>query len=265
MKIEEKSWNEFWAAYWRIDRRHQIPGIFEWDRKLVDFIEAVCDLKAGMAILDLGCGGGDQAIHFARKGYRITGIDIAPSLTEYACRQFAAENLPGEFIAADMRTIEYHETFDAVLILSGTFGFFSDEENLALLRAIRHALKPKGKVFINYLEPMRGGEKPTRTWQEIPEGWQLNETWHDVETATYRSRNFIIRRDGGMVIPKTETGYHADEIIRCYTVPEIKAIFRQAGLHYQAGYTTAKLSLPPKPLSPSTPRNVAVGWREERG
>lgn len=263
MKIEEKSWNEFWAAYWRIESRHRIPGIFEWDRSLVDFIEAVCGLKPGMAILDLGCGGGDQAIHFARKGYRVTGIDIAPSLIEYARRQFADENLLGEFIAADMRAIDYRDQFDAVLILSGTFGFFSDEENLALLRKICCALKPGGKVFINYLEPLRGGEQPARTWQEIPEGWQLNETWHDVETATYRSKNFIIRKDGVMIVPKTEHGYHADEIIRCYTVPEIKALFRQAGLHYLAGYTTADFSLPPKPLSPTSPRNVAVGMRDE--
>ena len=262
MKIEEKSWNEFWAAYWRIDCRHQIAGIFEWDRKLVDYIETVCDLQPGMAVLDLGCGGGDQAIHFARKGYAVTGIDIAPPLIKYAARQFAMENLPGEFIAGDMRAIEYGEQFDAVLILSGTFGFFSDEENLALLRAIHRALKPGGRVFINYLEPQRGNEKPSRTWQEIPEGWQLTETWHDAETATYRSRNFIIRKDGVMIIPKTEPGYHADEIIRCYTVPEMKTLFRQSGLHYLAGYTTAELSLPPKPLSPGTNRNVAVGKRD---
>jgi hypothetical protein len=32
LKVIEKSWSDFWAAYWRIDHRHRIPEIFEWDR-----------------------------------------------------------------------------------------------------------------------------------------------------------------------------------------------------------------------------------------
>jgi 2-polyprenyl-3-methyl-5-hydroxy-6-metoxy-1,4-benzoquinol methylase len=93
LKTIEKSWNEFWAYYWRITDRHKIPGIFEWDKKLVDFIEHVCELSPGNRVLDLGCGGGDQAKVFAQKGYEVVGIDIAPSLIEYAKKQFKENNL----------------------------------------------------------------------------------------------------------------------------------------------------------------------------
>ncbi len=76
LHVEEKTWNQFWAAYWRIDDRHSIPGIFEWDRQLVDFIEHVCRLSPPSRILDLGCGGGDQAKVFSRKGYDVIGISM---------------------------------------------------------------------------------------------------------------------------------------------------------------------------------------------
>ena len=93
LEIEEKSWNEFWARYWRIDRRHAIPGIFEWDCQLVDFIEHVCQLSPGQRILDLGCGGGDQAKVFAQRGYRVVGVDIAPSLVECATSLWPSERV----------------------------------------------------------------------------------------------------------------------------------------------------------------------------
>src|SRR4030042_2343950 len=108
LKTIEKTWNEFWAIYWRIDHRHSIPGIFEWDKQLVNFIEHVCQLSPGARILDLGCGGGDQAKVFASKGYEVVGIDIAPPLIEFARQQFQKPGLKSTFIVGDMRAINYN-------------------------------------------------------------------------------------------------------------------------------------------------------------
>ena len=128
LRVQERSWNEFWAKHWRVDQRHKIPGIFEWDRQLIAFIEHVCQLTPGDRVLDLGCGGGDQAKVFAQKGYEVVGIEIAPALVAFAEQQFARAGLSGTFIAGDMRAIEYDAEFDACVILSGTFGFFGDVE-----------------------------------------------------------------------------------------------------------------------------------------
>ena len=258
MKVIEKSWNEFWAYYWRVEDRHKIPGILEWDDKVVSFIEHVCQLKPPARVLDLACGGGDQAKVFARRGYEVVGIDIAPSLIEYAQQQFSAVKLKGTFIVGDMRDIDYDAEFDACIILSGSFGFFGDTEDQKLLSSIRRSLRKGGKVFIMFISANVKVDH-TRTWRELEDGWELDETWLDVETCTHRSTGFIIKKDGTMVVPKEEPGYHANEKIRCYTIPEMKKMFSTAGLEYVACYSTRHLDVPPKPLPDDAACNIVVG------
>lgn len=263
LKVIEKSWNDFWAAYWRIDHRHRIPGIFEGDRQVVDFIEVACQLHPGGRILDLGCGGGDQAKVFAQRGYEVVGWDIAPPLIEFAKRQSKKGGWKGEFLVGDMRKINYKAEFDACLLLSGTFGFFMDEEDQKLLGSIHRALKPGGKTFIMFLSPKQQN-KHERSWTEIKDGWELSEAWFDAETSTYRSRIFIIRKDGTLVRPKTEPGYHADEAIRCYTIPEMRGMLKKTGLKYLASYSSKDLSLPPRLPAPEAERNIVVAERSRR-
>ncbi len=260
LKVIEKSWNDFWATYWRIDLRHRLPGIFKWDRQLVDFIEAACKLHPGERILDLGCGGGDQAKVFAQRGYEIVGWDVAPSLIDFAKRQFKKEGLKGLFLARDMRKIRYRAEFDGCLLLSGTFGFFMDKGDQQLLCSIHGALKPGGKTFIMYLSPKQQSKRE-QTWSEIENGWELSEVWFDAETKTYRSRIFLIKEDGTLIRPRPEPGYHADEVIRCYTVPEMRGMIKKAGLKYLASYSSKDLSLPPKSPAPEVERNIVVAER----
>jgi SAM-dependent methyltransferase len=257
LKKVEKSWNEFWAWHYRIDHRHNIPGIFEWDRKLVDFIEAACELTPAMKILDLGCGGGDQAKLFAGKGYEVVGIDIAPSLIEFAKNQFQKEALAGSFSVGDMREIGYESEFDACVILSGTFGFFGPEEDQGLLRSIARALRPSGKVFISFLNPDQ--KRPTgKSWHEVEDGWELSEQDYDEGKRCYSGYAFIIKKDGTMIWPKPEKGYHAFETIHCYSLDEMSEMSRKAGFRFVAGYAVADMSLPPKPPPQGAVPNLVV-------
>jgi len=261
LEVIEKSWNEFWAYYWRVEDRHRIPGIFEWDEKIVKFIEHVCQLKPPARILDLACGGGDQAKVFAQKGYEVVGVDIAPSLIEFAQQQFSKDKLKGDFIVGDMRDIEYDAEFDACVILSGSFGFFGDVEDQKLLCSINKALKKGGKVFIMFISASQQVDHK-RTWIELDDHWELEETWFDAETCTHCGTSVIIRKDGTVIVPKEESGYNANERIRCYTLPEMRAMFSNAGLEYSASYSSRHLDVPPKPLPRGAIHNIVVGERK---
>jgi len=257
MRIVEKSWGEFWSYYWRVDHRHAIPGIFEWDERLVAFIEQVCELQPGMRVLDLACGGGDQAAILARRGYDVVGVEIAPPLVTQAQERFARDGLAGGFICGDMRAIAYDGEFDAVLVLSGSFGFFGDAGDQALLAKIARALKPGGKAFIMYVRPQaKGGRR--RVWQRVKEGLELTESWFDFETSTLCTWIAIIQDDGSLLRPTPEPGqYGADERIRCYTVPEMRRMLAIAGLG-PGGFYGRDMS--PEPGA-DIPRDIAVACK----
>ena len=124
MKTVRKTYDEYWGYYWRVTHRHAIPGILEWDNRLVDLVETKCNLRPGMRVLDLGCGGGDQARVFSRKGYEVVGLDLSGRLIEYAIASFKDEGLAATFVVGDMRDIAYEQEFDLCVIFSGTFNLF---------------------------------------------------------------------------------------------------------------------------------------------
>lgn len=253
------TYKEYWGYYWRVTSRHRIPGIFQWDNQLVELIQKVCELKPGAAILDLGCGGGDQAKFFARKGYQVTGIDNVPSLIEFAREAFQRDGLRGEFIEQDMRQIEFENKFDLVTMLSGTFGLFHESKNEEMLRKIHRALKKNGVTFLDYLPVERFiTTKHARTWNPIENGYALAEEWFDVPTSTYRTRHTHVLLDGRIIEGADEEGYGANEIIRCYTTREIELLAVSTGFTPTAHLTRNHVENPGYQAGDSEPRGMLV-------
>src|SRR5512135_491590 len=85
-------------------------------------------LPLGAAVEDLGCGRGRHAIPLARRGYRVTGVDISDYMLQKARRSAAREGVDVEWVQEDMRTFCRRDAFDLVISLFTSFGYFSDEE-----------------------------------------------------------------------------------------------------------------------------------------
>jgi SAM-dependent methyltransferase len=253
------TYEEYWGYYWRVVSRHKIPGIFKWDHDLVDLIERQCALKPGAFILDLGCGGGDQAKLFARKGYKVVGIDKVKSLIEFATAAFEKEGLSGEFHTADMRGIDYQNEFDLCVILSGTFGVLTEKENEQLLQKIHQALKPDGQAFLDYLPFEDFSKLPhTRKWKNIDGGFELNEEWFDVPSSTYRNKHIHILMDGRVIKPAEEADYNANEIIRCYGCREIEDLAERTGFGVKAHLSKKQVSNPDYLPEASEPKGIII-------
>ncbi|HVD87107.1 MAG TPA: class I SAM-dependent methyltransferase [Solirubrobacterales bacterium] len=69
--------------------------------------------RAGGPVLDLGCGTGRVALHLARRGHSVTGVELVPLLAEELGAR--AAGLPLEVVTADAGEIRLEEAFSLAL------------------------------------------------------------------------------------------------------------------------------------------------------
>ena len=188
------------------------------------FMVRALRLGRGRRVLDAPCGAGRIAVHLARAGCNVTGIDITACYLARARRRFRSEGLKGAFLRRDMRKLDCDAEFDAVLNWQGSFGYFSDAENLDVLRRFARAVRPGGRVLIDQpnrefiLRHFRASGR--RGDVRIVTRWDAH-TQRAVSTWTRASGRG--RRRWRMSI-------------RLYTPAEFRRLFAQAGLRVEAIY-----------------------------
>ncbi|MGD8624413.1 MAG: class I SAM-dependent methyltransferase [Anaerolineae bacterium] len=236
MRTVEHPW-DWWAYHFRVVHRSQIPGIGQWDDELIEMIVEVLALRPGDRVLDLACGSGDHARRLARRGMEVVGLEIAPSLVAHCRQEAAAEGLETvRFEQGDMRALDEENAFDAVLLLSGSFGFFDDTTNLDVLRRMARALRPGGRLLVDVFDPARMMIRPIRrTWSYYGGGYNLRTTWWQPESCTYASE-FLFIDDEGVLHTAAEP-----ERIRVYSLPEWRAMFDQVDLELTRALADHKL------------------------
>lgn len=77
------------------------------------------------SILDLGCGTGEPiAQFFIEKGFKVTGVDGSQKMIERCKTRFPSER----WIVSDMREINLHQQFDAILAWHSFFHLDHDSQ-----------------------------------------------------------------------------------------------------------------------------------------
>jgi SAM-dependent methyltransferase len=122
----DKPWHED-DAFW-LDT---LPVLFPESRvreaqKEIEQILALAEIPPGAAVLDLCCGIGRHALELGRLGYRVTGVDRTRQYLDLAAAQAGGESLSLELIREDMRAFRRQGSYDAVLNLFTSFGYFED-------------------------------------------------------------------------------------------------------------------------------------------
>lgn len=124
--------------------------------ELIALLERTLSLRKCSKILDLGCGRGRHSIKLSKKGYQVTGIDLSEQAIATAREKAGALDIEGiRFEVRDMRD-PLPETFDAVVNLFTTFGYFeSDAENASVFDSVGKMLVPGGIFVLDYLNAAR--------------------------------------------------------------------------------------------------------------
>ena len=100
------------------------------------------NIAPGTEVLDVACGTGNTAIPLARRGARVTGVDIAPNLLQQARARAAGEGLEIAFHEGDAEQLPYPDaSFDAVVTMFGAM--FAPRHEMVAAEFAR-VLKPGG-------------------------------------------------------------------------------------------------------------------------
>ncbi len=115
----------------------------------IEVLSGFLKAKMGATALDLGCGKGRHAIALHRKGFDVTGIDLAEqSIVE--AKQSEQEGIA--FFVHDMRHPFMVNYFDFVFNLFTSFGYFSSQrDNSSVISAVKSGLKANGVFVIDFL------------------------------------------------------------------------------------------------------------------
>lgn len=187
--------DEFWETHMktmfseeRIERTHN----------QVSALIALLDIKPDDAILDLCCGVGRHSLEFARRGFEVTGVDRTQHYLEIAGKQADEEKLDVNFIEADMREFQKESSYDVILSMFTSFGYFEDpQDQFRVLSNMYASLKHGGRVLFDLL----GKEKLARVfrekdWHRTEEGFKLEERKISKDWSWVDSTWILITNEG---------------------------------------------------------------------
>lgn len=110
-------------------------------------------LKAGQRILEIGCGTGRYALHYAHKGYKVNAIDLVQVNLDVLNKN----TLPADDICAiqgnalDLSVYE-NDTFDITLLLGPMYHLFTEDDKINCLKEAVRVTKVNGFIFAAYCQ-----------------------------------------------------------------------------------------------------------------
>jgi len=182
-----------------------------------DFIEKEIDFNKSLKIIDIGCGTGRHSIELAKKGYKMTGVDLSESQLERAKEKAKAQNLQIDFQKHDARKLPFKNEYDlAIMLCEGAFPLMeTDEMNYEILRNATNSLKIKtaGKLIFTTLNGLFS------LFHSVEE---FCESTTEEGNATYRSNTFDLMTFRDFNITTVEDDFGNKKELECnerYYVP----------------------------------------------
>jgi SAM-dependent methyltransferase len=209
------------AAIW-----HDVEcGSYDADLPLWEELAERC----GGPILELGCGTGRVALHLARRGYEVIGLDWDQELLEVLDGR--AEGLELTTLPADARAFELDQEAGLVLAPTHLLQLLpSQEERAECLRSVAKALRPGGLLAATIIEEMPepdGAPPPLPDVREV-DGWVYSSL---AVEAAIGPGEIIIRRLRHAVSPEGELSEEPNEVrIATFPAASLEADAEAAGL-----------------------------------
>jgi 2-polyprenyl-3-methyl-5-hydroxy-6-metoxy-1,4-benzoquinol methylase len=224
VNVDPNWFDGFFEQEWLDEIALHLPD--EGTQSQVDFVVERLGLEPGARILDIACGHGRHSLELARRGFRVTGVDLSPRSLELAREAAKEEGLDAEFVERDARELDFDAEFDAAInLFTSVIGYFEDDaDTQKVLNAVARALVPGGSFLVDTVNAFALGRRYQEAmWDELESGGVM---LHRGSFDLLKGRNEVtwtfIRVDGG----RSELTHS----LRVYAPHELARMFDAAGL-----------------------------------
>jgi SAM-dependent methyltransferase len=182
---------------------------------------------------DLACGTGTTALSLARRGIRMSAVDLSPDMCRLARAKARRARVPLRVLRADMRDFRLPEAVDLVTCEFDALNHVPRKGDLALVaKSVARALRPGGYFYFDVNNRLAFERVWPLTWFIEKPGVAVvlhggydrgrDRAWSDVEWFIREGR--VWRR------------YHEHVEEVCWTASEIRGTLREAGFGAVRGW-----------------------------
>lgn len=169
-------------------------------------------------LLDVGCGAGQTAIPAAKRGIRVTGVDIAENLIEHAHQRAIAEKIDTRFDVGDAENLPYSDhSYDVVISMFGAM--FAPRPDQVVKEFVR-ILKPGGRLLMANWTPTSMPAQMFKTVAAVvppPAGFIPPVLWGDEEIVKQRlNKDFTDIKLTRRLYPQWHYPFDADELVNLF-------------------------------------------------
>jgi 2-polyprenyl-3-methyl-5-hydroxy-6-metoxy-1,4-benzoquinol methylase len=210
-----REWQRFFDAH---AERYE-ENVFTQNTQFeVEFISRLYPLPVGSRILDVGCGTGRHCIEFARRGYRMTGLDLSEGMLEVARRNAESAGVQVDWVLADATDFHFEDAFDGAICLC--------EGGLGLIEKGEDAEKHDGSILRNIAASLKTNAPFVMTTLN---GYSIIRQMKDEHTAEGRfdPATMLARYADEWDLPEGPTLMQITE--RLFIPPEVTKMLRDAG------------------------------------
>jgi SAM-dependent methyltransferase len=190
-----------------------------------------------LRILDVCCGSGRHLVPLWELGYAMTGIDADQAALAIASQSMNGRKKKADLQRRDMRDPDFPEaSFDAVLILWQSFGFFDPVVNKSILATYRKVLRSGGRLILDiYNREFFPGKNGSFTHERA--GIRFRETRKLSDGYLFTSLEY-------------DSGERDDFQWQLFDLPEIQALGEECGFRLLSSCSRFDASQPVLPTEP---------------